>query len=222
MSAILFGSISTLADTSEAQRQAFNSAFEAHGLKWHWDRDDYRAMLSESGGQNRIASFAASVGQEVDAAAIHQTKCDLFHVALAETPPPARPGVVETVRAAKRDGINVALVTTTSSANVASLLAALSPDLQRTDFDLVVDANDVEKSKPDSAAYSYAIGQLGETPSECIAIEDNVAGVQSAVSAGLRCIAFPNQNTAGHAFEGAHRTVDAIDFGDLQPLIVRS
>jgi hypothetical protein len=34
MSAILFGSISTLADTSELQRRAFNEAFSAHGLDW--------------------------------------------------------------------------------------------------------------------------------------------------------------------------------------------
>ena len=38
MSAILFGSISTLADTSELQRRAFNEAFEAHGLDWNWSR----------------------------------------------------------------------------------------------------------------------------------------------------------------------------------------
>ena len=36
MSAILFGSISTIADTSELQRQAFNQAFKAHGLDWDW------------------------------------------------------------------------------------------------------------------------------------------------------------------------------------------
>ena len=34
MATILFGSISTLADTSELQRQAFNDAFKAYGLDW--------------------------------------------------------------------------------------------------------------------------------------------------------------------------------------------
>ena len=67
MSALLLGSISTVADTSELQRQAFNQAFEAHGLDWRWDRDDYRAMLSTSGGQDRIAGYARSRGEDVDA-----------------------------------------------------------------------------------------------------------------------------------------------------------
>jgi hypothetical protein len=37
---ILFGSISTVADTSELQREAFNAAFAEHGLDWRWDPDD--------------------------------------------------------------------------------------------------------------------------------------------------------------------------------------
>jgi hypothetical protein len=55
VSALLFGSISTVADTSELQRAAFNRAFAEHGLDWTWDRDDYRAMLATSGGRSRIA-----------------------------------------------------------------------------------------------------------------------------------------------------------------------
>lgn len=50
MSAVLFGSISTIADTSELQRQAFNQAFRIHGLDWDWNREDYRGMLAASGG----------------------------------------------------------------------------------------------------------------------------------------------------------------------------
>jgi hypothetical protein len=74
MSAILFGSISTIADTSELQRQAFNQAFKAHGLDWDWSRAEYLTMLENSGGQNRIADYANSIGQTVDAKAIHRSK----------------------------------------------------------------------------------------------------------------------------------------------------
>ena len=50
MPAVLFGSIGALADTSELQREAFNEAFDAHGLDWNWSRDEYRALLA---GQRR-------------------------------------------------------------------------------------------------------------------------------------------------------------------------
>src|SRR4051794_17042780 len=78
MSTILFGSISTLADTSELQRRAFNDAFAAYGLDWHWSRDDYVAMLSSNGGAQRIADYASSRGDDVDAAAVHAKKSEIF------------------------------------------------------------------------------------------------------------------------------------------------
>jgi hypothetical protein len=46
MSAILFGSIGPIADTSELQRQAFNQAFQAHGLDWCWHREEYLTISS--------------------------------------------------------------------------------------------------------------------------------------------------------------------------------
>ena len=104
MSAILFGSISTVADTSELQRESFNQAFEQHDLDWNWNRDEYLKMLKKSGGQQRIADYASSRGVEVDAAAVHQTKSDLFQKSLTESGVSARPGVVETVRSAKTRG----------------------------------------------------------------------------------------------------------------------
>jgi hypothetical protein len=83
MPALLFGSISTVADTLELQRQAYNRAFAEHGLDWRWDRDDYVAMLDRSGGQDRVAAYADSVGATVDAAAIHKTKSTIFRESLA-------------------------------------------------------------------------------------------------------------------------------------------
>lgn len=219
MSAVLFGSISTIADTSELQREAFNQAFEAHGLDWHWSREDYLDLLRESGGAQRIAAYASSLGQDVDAKQVHRTKSELFQKRLAEAGIAPRSGVVETVRDARQQGFKVALVTTTATENVAALIEALGPEVQRSDFDLVVDASDVERPKPDDAAYRFALASLDEQPVDCIAIEDNLGGVQAAVGAGLRCVAFPNQNTAGHAFDQADQVVDRLRFSDLQTFI---
>jgi hypothetical protein len=78
MSAVLFGSISTLADTSELQRRAFNEAFVASGLDWNWSRDDYPAMLDSNGGAERIRDYAATREENVDAAAVHALKSEIF------------------------------------------------------------------------------------------------------------------------------------------------
>jgi HAD superfamily hydrolase (TIGR01509 family) len=218
MPAILFGSISTLADTSELQREAFNAAFRAHGLAWRWDRDDYRATLDTSGGRSRIAAYAAARGETVDATAVHETKSKIFQESLATADLLPRPGVVETVRGAEAAGLKVGLVTTTSRENVAALLEALAPDLHDADFAVVVDATSVDEPKPDPAAYVYALDRLDERPDDCVAIEDNVDGVRAATAAGVTCVAFPNVNTAGHEFPTPHR-VDRLDPEDLMRLI---
>ena len=45
MKAILFGSIGTLIETSDLQREAFNEAFKEAGLDWYWDHEDYTKLL---------------------------------------------------------------------------------------------------------------------------------------------------------------------------------
>jgi HAD superfamily hydrolase (TIGR01509 family) len=216
--AVLFGSISTIADTSELQRQAFNEAFEAHGLGWHWDRDQYLGLLEESGGAKRIAAYAQARGEQVDAQAIHATKSELFRKSLAATPVPPRSGVVETIEAAGARGVKVGLVTTTSPENVAALVESLSPSIQRGDFAVIIDASQVDQPKPDGAAYLLALETLGERPDACIAIEDNLDGVTAAHAAGLDCLAFPNENTTGHDFTDAQGVVDQLDPGVLAQL----
>jgi HAD superfamily hydrolase (TIGR01509 family) len=215
MPALLLGSISTVADTSERQRQAFNQAFEAHGLDWRWDQDQYRAMLSKSGGQARIAEYAQSLGLTVDAKAVHETKSRIFQDSLAKGDLAPRPGVVDAIKGAKSNGWKVGLVTTTSPGNVSALLSALSPQVQAQDFDIIVDASSVAQPKPDRAAYAFALEHLHETPGDCVAVEDNVAGVQAAVAAGVACVAFPNENTAADDFTAARRRVDRLDAVEL-------
>jgi HAD superfamily hydrolase (TIGR01509 family) len=219
LSAILFGSISTVADTSELQRQAFNQAFAEHGLDWQWDRDDYREMLAKSGGQSRIAEFAQSRGQEVDAAAVHATKSRFFQDNLATADIAPREGVVDTIKDAKSQGWKVGFVTTTSADNISALLGALSPAVQSTDFDLIVDSSDVDEPKPNPAAYNFALQRLTEDAGHCVAIEDNAGGIEAAQAAGLVCVAFPNQNTAALDLGPADLRVDRLDVEQLQKLV---
>ena len=117
--------------------------------------------------------------------------------------------------------MKVGLVTTTSPENVAALLDGLQ-DLQASDFDVVTDTSKVEKNKPDGAAYAFALRELGEEAADCIALEDNVDGVQAAQAAGLRCVAFPNENTAEHDFSAAQHHVDSLSFDEVRRFMADS
>ena len=218
MPALLFGSISTLADTSEEQRSAFNEAFAAHGLDWRWEVEEYRELLTSNGGQDRIASYAAARHQDVDAAAVHNTKSEIFQRKLVEVPLQPRPGVTESVAAARENGWRLALVTTTSADNVSALLDALSKRLPRDSFDTIVDSTVVDESKPAPAAYLYALERLGLDSGDCIAVEDNVGGAQSAAAAGIMCVAFPNENTVTHDF-GSTPITRRLNFAELSAAV---
>ena len=211
MTALLIGSISTVADTSERQRSAFNDAFREHGLDWEWDRDTYRSLLDTAGGRDRIAAWASEKGQDVDADAVHATKSDLFQTSLRNGQTELRAGVKSIVEAARTAGDPVAFVTTTSRANIDALFAGLKGQLSADDFDLVLCADDVESPKPDGSVYRLAIERLDVDTSDAVAVEDNVDGVAAAVSAGLRCVAFPNENTKDHDFSGAENVVERLD-----------
>ena len=219
MTALLFGSIGALADTSELQRASFNEAFAQHGLDWNWGRDEYRELLQGSGGAQRIADYAARRGEQVDAGAVHATKSELFQTHLGEGGVQPRPGVAEVIEAAGRDDIAVGLVTTTSPANISALMSALSPAVSADDFAVVIDADAVENRKPAPDAYRVALDRLGETAAKSIAVEVNVGGVQAAAAAGIAAVAFPGENNADHDFDAAALRLDELTLEQvLSPL----
>lgn len=216
MPAILFGSIGTIADTSELQRQSFNKAFALHNLDWHWSRAEYMSLLEKSGGTHRIEEYARSRGQSVDVSAIHHSKSEIFQKALREDHLVARPGVVDVMQKAKQNGLKLALVTGTSEQNVLSMLDALRNEIDANDFDLVLNSSKIQHPKPAKDAYEFALRELNQMPHSCVAIENNVDGLTSAKAAGLACIAFPDENTTDHTFEGASLLVNHLEFEQLQ------
>jgi HAD superfamily hydrolase (TIGR01509 family) len=218
VTALLFGSISSVADSSELQREAFNEAFAEHGLDWNWDRDDYRSRLGKAGGEARIADEATARGEDVDAAAVHATKSRIFQEKLRTQAPAPRPGVLDALRAAKSQGWKTGFVTTTSRDNVLALLDGLQATIRPEDFDVVVASDQVDTPKPDPAAYALALTTLGEDAGAAVAIEDNADGVRAAAAAGVTCVAFPNENTAGGEFPEAARRLDRLTVDDLTSL----
>lgn len=221
MSAVLFGSIGTIAETSELQRRAFNEAFTHHGLNWHWSRETYITLLQTNGGQRRIEDYACSQGQTVNAQAIHQTKSESFRKYLNEASLTPRPGVVETIQKTKQAGLKLGLVTTTSQANVVSLLTAVGQHIDTTNFDLILDASHVQQAKPAPDIYLLALTQLEETPEQCVAIEDNPGGLRAAQVAAVPCAAFPGGNTAHYEYAGAAIRTEHLQFDELQTLIAQ-
>ena len=86
---------------------------------------------------------------------------------------------------ASASGIPIALATSAPHENVSFTLEATG--LLKY-FSIISDASMVKLGKPDPEIYLLTAAKLGVQPSECIVFEDSIAGIQSALSAGMRVI----------------------------------
>ncbi len=202
-SAILFGSIGTLVETSDMQREAFNEAFREAGLDWHWDRETYRGLLQRPGGQARIERYAAEKGDTVNARALHRRKTELFDRELLEGSLDLRPGVKDVLDYAREHGIALGFVTTTSRENIDATLAATTGQVTREMFAFIADDEMTAEQKPSPEIYRIALEHLGLEPAQAVAIEDTVPCFMAARAAGIPAVAFPNENAATDGYTDA-------------------
>ncbi|TFL18876.1 HAD family hydrolase [Jannaschia formosa] len=208
--AILFGAVGTLAETSELQRRAYNSAFAAHDLDWVWEPESYYNMPHAPGGRDRIARYAEAAGDRVDADAIHETKEKVFAALVDRAGLEPRKGVVETFEAARQQGVPVAFCTTTSPLQVGVILDGLAPHVTRGDFDWIGDRTMVERGKPAPDIYFAALDALGLGPEDVLVIEDTPESARSALAAGLTVVGFPGRAASGRAFPADVPVVDRL------------
>ena len=188
---LLFGSIGTLIETSELQRESFNEAFKEAGLDWYWDQEDYRLMLKQSGGTKRVEDYAEKNNTIIQASKIRERKTQIFNQKLLTEKINPRDGVIEVIDYAKYNKIQLGFVTSTTKDNINSVFLALKDHLKEEDFDFVGNNTMIENVKPNSEIYLKAIKILNSNPNSCIAIEDSRESALSAFNAKISCIAFP-------------------------------
>ncbi len=220
-SAILFGSIGVLTETSDLQRQSYNTAMKEAGLNWNWDRDTYSALLEQAGGKERLALLAAATGAQLDEATIekiHARKTELACEAMQTQGVTLRSGVAQLVAFAKERDMKIGLVTTTYQPNIDAAFDVASKAgehaFSRDDFDYIVARDDVEQGKPSPEPYEMALKDLGLEASAALAIEDTATSVMSAKRAGITVIATPGEMTGGQDFWQADLVLNALADGD--------
>lgn len=212
--ALIFDVDGTLAETEEAHRQAFNETFAAHGLGWHWDRDDYRALLKVAGGKERMAAHRAATGDGPDDAAIariHVEKTARYGAIIAGGGVPLRPGVAALIAAARAGGLGLAVATTTNRPNVEALCHAAWGCPAAEVFDVIAAGDEVAAKKPAPDVYLLALDRLALPASAAIAFEDSRNGLLSAKAAGLRVIVTPSLYTEAEDLSEADWRLPGLD-----------
>lgn len=220
LKALIFDLDGTMADTEERHRQAFNAAFIKLDLWWDWGPLRYSELLEVSGGLERLHHYVDSL--KTGAAektrlhaivpVIHYTKSEIYAELLRTGQPPLRPGVKRLVAEAQQEGLKVAVISSTASANAR---AVLDVHFGQGGIDLLVSAEEVARRKPAPDLYLRALSLLRLPAGDCVAFEDSANGLRAARAAGLATVVTPSRWTMAQDFTGAHLLLH--DLSEFQP-----
>jgi len=166
---------------------------ELHWISW-------RDTLANEGIVITREQFLSSFGQRNDsiiprwlgAAAtperierISKAKEELYRDLVRREGMSPEPGVATWLRRLHNEGWQQAIASAAPRANIDAVLEALSATHI---FQGIVSADDVHRGKPDPEVFLIAASRVGVPPDSCIVVEDAVAGVQGARSAGMKSI----------------------------------
>jgi beta-phosphoglucomutase len=123
---------------------------------------------------------------------------------------PVFDGARELVRALASE-VPVAIASGARHDEIEAILTGLG---LRDAFSALVGADDVARTKPDPAPYLEALRRLGQAtaglrPDECVAFEDSVPGIASALGAGMRVVGVANSYPP-ERLRSAHRVVGSL------------
>jgi beta-phosphoglucomutase len=178
---VIFDLDGVLVTTDELHYQSWQQITAAEGI------DFDRTINHRLRGISRMESLEIVLERSPrrysaeEKAALAERKTAIFRQLLQSlTPADLLPGALEMVRALRRRGLKTAVAS--SSKNTPLIMDQLN---LWPHFDAVVDGNDITHSKPDPEVFLRAAQRLDLPPTDCLVIEDAVAGVESARRAGM-------------------------------------
>jgi len=221
LQALLFDVDGTLADTErDGHRIAFNQAFNEAGLDWNWSVELYGKLLAVTGGKERILHYLDNFNTDFKRpaaladyiAGLHKSKTKFYTKLLHSGAIPLRPGVLRILNEARAEKLRLAIVTTTTPANVSALLKNTLGSEGETWFEVIAAGDIVPAKKPASDIYDYTLREMNLSAEECMAFEDSENGIKASLAARLKTIITINAYTKEHDFNAASIILDC--FGE--------
>ncbi len=223
LQALIFDVDGTLADTErDGHRVAFNQAFADAGLDWNWSVELYQKLLAIAGGKERIQAYMKRFCPDFEpptalkewVASLHRAKTTYYQQLIATGKIPLRPGVKRLIEEARKQGVRLAIATTSTPSNVTALLeATLSPD--SPSWFEVIAAGIWSLKKPAPDIYFYALQAMNLEPEYCLAFEDSYQGLKAATLAEIKTVITFSGYTQQDDFSGAALVLNHLGEPDL-------
>ncbi len=131
---------------------------------------------------------------------------------------PVAEGVKEYLTAARRLGLKVGIVSSSSKGWVEGHLLRLGL-LTRFDCIITSDMVGLHRTKPNPDLYLKALDVLGVTARQTIAFEDSPHGIMAARAAGIFAVAVPNPSTAQLDLSHADLKLNSLSTMPLEKLL---
>ncbi|RYG27703.1 HAD family hydrolase [bacterium] len=188
--ALIFDFDGLILDTETPEVRAWEAMYEAYGHKMDPDWVAYQIGRGAEQIAERPVDKLAALVPGLDADEVEKEyRARRMTAILAE---PIRPGVEKLLKEAERLSLKLAVASSSKHEWVDSHLTRLGLIGY---FEAICCADDVERAKPFPDLYELAQSELGIRARETVALEDSPNGIQSAVDAGLKVVAVPNEVT---------------------------
>lgn len=127
-----------------------------------------------------------------------------------------KPGALDAIRACKARGLRLAVA---SSSPLGIIETAIAKFHLQDVFEAVCSAEHEPAGKPDPAVFLTAAILLGASPERCVVLEDSPAGIRAAKSAGMLCIAVPEErDPLGRSDQGKRQAHPEVELDSLVAL----
>ncbi len=194
--AIILDMDGVLADTEPIHVAAFRMLLKEYGIDAD---DDYLNSFIGHSIENNVITINATYfkSSPKPVAETARYRDDIYYSLLESTNLRPLPGVQDLLLYCSQNEIALALASSSIREQVDLILAKLTKHangrlVYDSVFSVIVCGDDVSAKKPAKDIYQLTLQKLNRLPAKCFAIEDSAAGIQSAQSAGLKCVYLEN------------------------------
>lgn len=181
--AVLWDMDGTIVDTEPLWMRAETELVESFDGTWSQEQ----GLQLVGRGLFSSASILIAAGVRMEPIEVVHHLTGRVQELLREGEPPWRPGARELLTGLAEAGVPAALVTMSFRVMAEQIAGELGFEA----FAAVVTGDDPVRHKPDPEPYTHAAQLLGVPIGSCVAIEDSVSGIASAVASGAAAIAVP-------------------------------
>jgi beta-phosphoglucomutase family hydrolase len=213
LQAVIWDMDGVIADTGKYHLLAWQHVFKKQDIVF--TKQDFERLF----GQRNDTIISVTMGKALSQTEIDDIANDkeIFFRAAVKSNVKPFPGVIALLKTLKTNNISSAIASSAPLDNIRLILGEIGLTEY---FQAIVFGREVSEGKPNPQVYIKAAQKLGAAPSNCIVIEDAIAGVEGARNAGMKCIAVTNTHKAAE-LSRADLVVDSLEkvgINDLKQL----